>query len=88
MSVVKVADAQSILEEKDLEAVVVLGVAADGTVSMAAWAATPKKRVAIDEWALWVWRNALRPDPFETVFGAGHGGKPTPLPGEGGTNGR
>lgn len=73
---VKIVDAQSILEAKDLEAVVILGVGPDGTISMATWAPTPRKRVAIDDWAMWIWRNTLRPDPFETVFGFGKNGKP------------
>lgn len=62
------------------QAVVLLDVAADGTVGVSTWArgaGTPSEAIA--EWARGLEAHAITVVPFQTVFGWGCGGRPTPL---------
>ncbi|MDH2313092.1 hypothetical protein [Methylobacterium brachiatum] len=64
----------------DAQAVVLIDVARDGTVTVSTYArlpGTPAKAIA--EWAAGLERHALSVVPFRTVFGWGRGGLPTPL---------
>ncbi|MGX9980317.1 hypothetical protein [Methylobacterium fujisawaense] len=64
----------------DAQAVVLLDVARDGTVTVSTYAlqpGTPAKAIA--EWADGLWRHAISAVPFRTAFGWGCDGVPTPL---------
>lgn len=67
----------------DAQAVVLLDVARDGTVTVSTYAqqpGTPAKAIA--EWAEGLWQHAISVVPFRTVFGWGQNGVPTPLTSE------
>ena len=67
----------------DSQAVVLLDVARDGTVTVSTYAlqpGTPAKAIA--EWADGLWQHAISAVPFRTVFGWGREGVPTPLTAE------
>ncbi|XYD09879.1 hypothetical protein R1A27_04840 [Methylobacterium sp. NMS12] len=64
----------------DAQAVVLLDVARDGTVTVSTYAlqpGTPAKAIA--EWADGLWQHAITAVPFRTAFGWGRDGVPTPL---------
>lgn len=64
----------------DAQAVVLLDVARDDTVTVSTYArepGTPAKAIA--EWADGLWRHAISVVPFRTVFGWGRDGVPTSL---------
>lgn len=65
------------------QAVALLDVARDGTVHVSTWAkGGGLKSRAIAEWGAGLESSGLAVVPFQTVFGWGHGGRPTPLTSE------
>ncbi|RUR38540.1 hypothetical protein [Vreelandella populi] len=74
-----ISDAKAIANQRDLQAVVVLTVERDGTVSVVSYGENKAKCKAIGEWAQGLWSYAVSIRPFQTVFGWGNGGKPKPL---------
>lgn len=67
----------------DAQAVVLIDVARDGTVTASTYARRPGTPArAIAEWADGLWTHAITAVPFRTVFGWGYGGVPTPLTAE------
>lgn len=71
--------ARAIAKHKDLQAVVVLCVERDGTVTVVSYGESKAKCKAIGEWAQGLWSYAVALNPFQTVFGWGNGGKPKPV---------
>lgn len=64
----------------DAQAVVLIDVARDGTVTTSTYARLPgTPATAIADWANGLERHALSVVPFRTVFGWGRNGVPTPL---------
>lgn len=64
----------------DAQAVVLIDVARDGTVTVSTYARLPGTPArAIAEWADGLEAGAISVVPFRTVFGWGRGGVPTPL---------
>ena len=62
--------------DKDLQAIVVLTVARNGTVTVTSYCESKKKCRAIGDWAQGLWKYAVSLKPFQTVFGWGNGGIP------------
>lgn len=73
---VEIEDAKRLAKQLDLQAVVVLTVARDGTVKVVSYGETKAKCKSIGDWAQGLWKYAVTINPFQTVFGWGHGGKP------------
>lgn len=64
----------------DAQAVVLIDVAHDGTITTSTYARLPgTPATAIADWANGLERHALSVVPFRTVFGWGRNGVPTPL---------
>lgn len=65
------------------QAVVILDVTKVGTIHVSTWAeGGGLKSRAVAEWAEGLQSTGLAVVPFQTVFGWGHGGRPTPLTSE------
>lgn len=67
----------------EAQAVVLIDVARDGTITGSTWAAQPgTPSEAIAEWTRGLTAHAISLVPFQTAFGWGCGGTPTPLTAE------
>jgi hypothetical protein len=74
---IKIADARRLAKENDQQAIVILGIEKDGTITIVTYGEDKKKCQAIGEWADSLEQHGLLLIPFNTVFGWGNGGKPT-----------
>lgn len=79
MSRFTIADAKRIAKENDHQAVVVLTVERDGTVTVVSYGEDKAKCKAIGDWAQGLWKYAVTLIPFQTVFGWGNNGIPKPV---------
>jgi hypothetical protein len=77
---VLIADAESIAKRLDQQAVVILGVERDGTVTIVTYGETKWKCRVIGDWAKGLRKQAISVCPFQTAFGWGNNGKPKRLP--------
>lgn len=73
---VLIADAKALAERLDHQAVVILGIERDGTVTVVSYGEDAFKCKAIGDWAQGLWKKAISVCPFQTAFGWGNGGKP------------
>lgn len=73
---IKIKELQTIADDKDLQAIVVLTVERNGNVSVVTYGETKAKCKAIGDWGQGLWRHAVSIIPFQTVFGWGNDGKP------------
>jgi hypothetical protein len=73
-----IKDAELIAKSNDHQAVVVLTVERDGTVTVVSYGENKSKCKAIGDWAQGLWKYAVSINPFQTVFGWGNGGVPKP----------
>lgn len=78
MSRFTIADAKRIAKNGDHQAVVVLTVERDGTVTVVSYGENKAKCKAIGDWAKGLWGYAVSINPFQTVFGWGNDGVPKP----------
>lgn len=78
MSRFTIKDAERIAKDNDHQAVVVLTVERDGTVTVVSYGETKAKCKAIGDWSQGLWKYAVTLIPFQTVFGWGNGGIPKP----------
>ncbi len=76
MNRVKISDAKKIAKKLDQQAVVILGVERDGTVTVVTYGENKEKCRAIGEWGQGLLNWAVSLIPFMTVFGWGNGGVP------------
>ncbi len=76
MSRVLIRDAAGLAKRLDAQAVVILAVERDGTVTVVSYGETPFKCKAIGDWAQRLWKKCVSVCPFQTAFGWGNGGKP------------
>ena len=74
----EIEDAKRIAHVGDHQAVVVLTVERDGTVTVVSYGEDKPKCKAIGDWAQGLWKYAVSIRPFQTVFGWGNGGVPKP----------
>lgn len=74
---IKISDLKEWSEALDLQAMVVLTVERNGTVSVVTYGENRKKCSAIGAWGQGLWEYAVAINPFQTVFGWGNNGKPT-----------
>lgn len=79
MTRVKISDARMIAKKLDQQAVVILGVERDGTVTVVTYGENKEKCKAIGDWGQGLWKYAVSLIPFQTVFGWGNGGVPKPV---------
>lgn len=82
MGTVRISDAKALAKADDQQAVVIIGVARDGTVTVVSYGETPVKCSSIGEWAQGLWKHAITAVPFQTRFGWGKDGAPAPLTAE------
>lgn len=71
----KISDAKGVAKKNDYQAIVVLCVERDGTVTIVTYGESKDKCNAIGAWAKGLWDNCISINPFKTVFGWGEGGK-------------
>ena len=76
MGSVKIRDAEHLAEKLDQQAVVILGVERNGTVTVVTYGENKAKCKAIGDWGQGLWKYAVSIIPFQTVFGWGNGGVP------------
>lgn len=76
---IQIKDAEGLAEARDQQAVVIIGVERDGTVTVVSYGENKPKCDSIGEWAQGLWRNAVSAVPFQTRFGWGNSGVPKPL---------
>jgi hypothetical protein len=74
-----ISEAERLAKAHGWQGVVILSVAEDGTVTVTSWAADRPRCNAIGKWAQGLWKHAVTAVPFQTHFGWGRGGRPTPL---------
>jgi hypothetical protein len=79
---VLIEDAKALAKRYNNQAIVILGVERDGTVTVVTYGETKYKCRAIGEWAKGLWQHAVSVVPFRTVFGWGNDGKPKALTAE------
>lgn len=79
MTRIQIRDAEVLAKALDQQAVVIVGVERDGTVTVVSYGETKAKCDSIGEWAQGLWRNAVSAVPFQTRFGWGNEGVPKPL---------
>ena len=84
MNRIKISDARALAKKLDQQAVVILGVERDGTVTVVTYGENGTKCKAIGDWGQGLWKYAVSIIPFQTVFGWGNGGvaKPVEVKGE------
>lgn len=75
----RIGDAKAIAAAHGLQAAMILGVRRDGTVQVVTYGQDRARCDAIGDWAKGLWRHAISAVPFQTRFGWGKGGVPTPL---------
>lgn len=71
-----IQDAKEIARRLDQQAVVIIGVERDGTVTVVSYGEDKFKCKAIGDWAQGLWKKCISVCPFQTAFGWGNGGKP------------
>jgi hypothetical protein len=71
-----IRDAEEIAKRLDQQAVVIIAVERDGTVTIVTYGETKWKCRVIGDWAKGLWKQAISKCPFQTAFGWGNGGKP------------
>jgi len=76
LSRVQIADAELLAQQLDQQAVVILGIERDGTVTVVSYGETKFKCKAIGDWAQGLWKKVVSVCPFQTAFGWGNGGRP------------
>lgn len=76
---VLISDAREMAKRRDQQATVILGVERDGTVTIVTYGETKAKCDSIGEWAAGLWKHGVTAVPFQTMFGWGKAGVPTPL---------
>ena len=75
---IKITDLKSLAKSRDQQALVVIGVERDGTVTIVSYGETKNKCQAIGWWAKGL-SNILSIAPFRTIFGWGNSGIPKSL---------
>ena len=70
-----IKDAEVLAKANDYQAVVMLCVERDGTVTVVSYGESKAKCKAIGDWAKGLWSSCISINPFQTVFGWGEGGK-------------
>ena len=76
---INISDARAIAKRRDCQAVVVISVGRDGTISTVSYGEDKGKCDAIGEWTRSLWPAVFSIIPFQTVFGWGCNGLPTPV---------
>lgn len=79
MSNLRGSDARALARKLNSQAVMVLEIDKAGQAAAVVYAHEEKKYHAMTRWVSGVLRFNLSKIPFQTVFGYGTGGKPTPL---------
>ena len=74
---IKISDAKEILEKYEQQAIVILGIGKNGTVTVVTYGENVAKCKAIGEWGKSLVDRGLSLIPFQTVFGWGNKGNPT-----------
>jgi hypothetical protein len=74
-----IATCKRIAKQDDRQAVVLITVARDGTVTVSSYGENRAKCHAIGIWAQGLWDHAVSTVPFRTIFGWGNDGTPLPL---------
>lgn len=73
---IKIKDLNSLANIHDLQAIVMLCVERNGTVSVVTYGEDKTKCKAIGEWGQGLWKHCVSLIPFATVFGWGNKGIP------------
>ncbi len=73
---VVIEDAKEIARRLDQQAVVIIGVERDGTITVVSYGESKFKCKVIGDWAQGLWKKCISVCPFQTAFGWGNGGKP------------
>lgn len=75
---IAISDAKAIAKSGDHQAVVIVVVERNGSVTVVSYGENKGKCKAIGDWAQGLWRYAITIKPFQTVFGWGNGGVAKP----------
>lgn len=73
---IKINDLKLLSEQHNLQALMMLCVERNGTVSVVTYGENKKKCKAIGDWGQGLWKNCVSLIPFKTIFGWGNGGVP------------
>jgi len=73
---IKIKDLKELAKQHDLQALMMLCVERNGTVSVVTYGENIKKCKAIGDWGQGLWKYGVSLIPFKTVFGWGNEGIP------------
>lgn len=71
-----ISELKTMATQKNLQAILVLTVERNGTVSVVTYGENKEKCKAIGDWGQGLWKYAVTLIPFKTVFGWGNRGIP------------
>lgn len=75
---IKIKDLEQLSNQHNLQAVMMLCVERNGTVSIVTYGEDKKKCKAIGDWGQGLWKHCVSLIPFRTIFGWGNNGIPVP----------
>jgi len=73
---IKIKDLEKLSKQHNLQAIMMLCVERNGTVSIVTYGEDVTKCKAIGDWGQGLWKHCVSLIPFVTVFGWGNNGKP------------
>ena len=73
---IKINDLKLLAKQHDLQAIMMLCVERNGTVSIVTYGENKTKCKAIGDWGQGLWKHCVSLIPFQSVFGWGNNGKP------------
>ena len=76
MCPIKIKDLKALAIKHDMQAIVLLTVERNGTVSVVTYGENVEKCKAIGDWGQGLWKHCVSLIPFQSVFGWGNNGVP------------
>ena len=76
MCPIKIKDLKALAIKHDMQAIVLLTVERNGTVSVVTYGENIEKCKAIGDWGQGLWKHCVSLIPFQSVFGWGNNGLP------------
>jgi len=73
---IKIKDLEKLSKQHNLQAIMMLCVENNGTVSVVTYGENATKCKAIGDWGQGLWKHCISLIPFATVFGWGNNGNP------------